>query len=156
LIGEYEGLTAILRNLGNLGNSSKPTDLGYLAQVFLLTINLSFNLKNAIALIRFIYDKIPAGDRLESLLGATAIYLCHNYQHPELEKLTELSGNIISHAAQQQCIETQADYDNWITKNRLNDPDYFLPELLKELEKIVGDNWLFDLGAFLTRNRSSE
>jgi hypothetical protein len=117
---------------------------------------LSTNLEGAIALIQFIYQKVPAGDQLESLLGATAIYLYHNYQHPELEKLTELSRNIISHAAQQQGIETQADYDNWITKNRLNDPEYFLPELLKELAAIVGDNWLFDRAAFLVRNRSSE
>jgi tetratricopeptide (TPR) repeat protein len=153
MIGDYGGLIITLRNLGT---DDEPEALGYLAQSLWLTINLSPNLENAITLIQLIYQKVPAGDRIESLLGTTAIYLCHNYQHPELEKLTELSGNIISHAAQQQGIETQADYDNWITKNRLNDPDYFLPELLKELAAIVGDNWLFDRAAFLARNRSAE
>ena len=128
-----------------MGPNNEPTTLGYLAQSLWLTINL----------IEFIYNKIPAGNRLKSLLGATAIHLCHNYQHPELEQLIELSSNIIGHAAQQQGIETPADYDNLITQNHLNDPDYFLPELLKELEAIVGDNWLFDRAAFLARNRSS-
>jgi tetratricopeptide (TPR) repeat protein len=153
MIGDYGGLIITLRNLGT---NDEPTALGYLAQSLWLTIKLLPNLKSAITLIELIYQKVPAGDRIESLLGATAIYLCHNYQHPELEKLTELSSNIIGHAAQQQGIETQADYDNWKTKNRLNDPDYFLPELLKELTAIVGDNWLFDRSAFLARNRSSE
>jgi tetratricopeptide (TPR) repeat protein len=153
MIGDYGGLIITLRNLGT---DDEPEALGYLAQSLWLTINLSPNLEKAITLIQLIYQKVPAGDRIESLLGATAIYLCHNYQHPELEKLTELSDNIISHAAQQQGIATQADYDNWKTKNRLNDPDYFLPELLKELAAIVGDNWLFDRAAFLARNRSSE
>jgi tetratricopeptide (TPR) repeat protein len=153
MIGDYGGL---IITLSNLGTDDEPEALGYLAQSLWLMINLSPNLEDAITLIQRIYQKVPAGDRIESLLGATAIYLCHNYQHPELEKLTELSGNIISHAAQQQGIETQADYDNWITQNRLNDPDYFLPELLKELAAIVGDNWLFDRNAFLARNRSAE
>jgi tetratricopeptide (TPR) repeat protein len=153
MIGDYGGL---IITLGNLGNNDEPEALGYLAQSLWLTINLSPNLKNAIALIQLIYQKVPAGDRIKSLLGATAIYLCHSYQHPELEKLTELSSKIIDNAAQQQGIKTQADHDNWKTKNRLNDPDYFLPELLKELAAIVGDNWLFDRAAFLARNRSAE
>jgi tetratricopeptide (TPR) repeat protein len=153
MIGDYGGLIITLRNLGT---NDEPTALSYLAQSLWLTIKLLPNLKSAITLIELIYQKVPAGDQIESLLGATAIYLCHNYQHPELEKLTELSDNIIGHAAQQQGIETQADYDNWKTKNRLNDPDYFLPELLKELEVIVGDNWLFDRVAFLARNRFAE
>jgi tetratricopeptide (TPR) repeat protein len=153
IIGEYG---VLIITLHNMGYNDEPTALGYLAQSLWLTIKLLPNLKSAITLIELIYQKIPARDQIESLLGATAIYLCRNYQHPELEKLTELSGNIISHAAQQQGIETQADYDNWITQNRLNDPDYFLPELLKELAVIVGDNWLFDRAAFLARNRSTE
>jgi tetratricopeptide (TPR) repeat protein len=153
IIGDYGGLIITLHNLGY---NDKPTALGYLAQSLWLTIKLLPNLKNSITLIALIYQKIPAGDRLESLLGATAIYLCRSYQHPELAKLTELSSEIIGYAAQQQGIEKPADYDNWITQNRLNDPDYFLPELLKQLEAIIGDNWLFDKAAFLAGNRSTE
>jgi hypothetical protein len=152
-IGNYGDLITVL---SNLGSNDEQESIGYLAQSLWLMIKLLPNLKSVITLITYIYGKISAGDRLESLLCATAIYLCHNYQHPELEKLTELSSNIIGHAAQQQGIENQADYDNWITKNRLNNPEYFLPELLKELAAIVGDNWLFDRAAFLAGNRSSE
>jgi tetratricopeptide (TPR) repeat protein len=156
LLGSISNYGDLITVLSNLGTNDEPESIGYLAQSLWLMIKLLPNLKDVITLITYIYSKISKGDRIELLLGATAIYLCHSYQHPELEKLTEVSSNIIGHAAQQQGIETQADYYNWITQNRLNDPDYFLPELLKELAVIVGDNWLFDRDAFLARNRSAE
>jgi hypothetical protein len=89
------------------------------------------------------------------LLGATAIYLCHNYKHPELDQLTEFSYKIILHAAEQQGITTQTDYNDWIIQNRLNDPDYFLPLLINKLESIIGDDWLFDKDVFLKGDRSA-
>jgi hypothetical protein len=55
----------------------------------------------------------------------------------------------MSHAAQQQGIKTKTELDNWISQNRLDDPDYFLPELLQKLESIVGDDWLFDRAAII-------
>jgi hypothetical protein len=51
-------------------------------------------------------------------------------------------------AASQQGIETQADYDNWKSTNRLDDPGYFVPELLRRLESIIGNGWLFDKSVF--------
>jgi tetratricopeptide (TPR) repeat protein len=156
LLGSTGSYGDLITVLSNLGINDEPAALGYLAQSLWLTIKLLPNLEDTITIITFIYGKIPTADRLESLLGATAIYLCRSYQHPELEKLTELSSKIIGHAAQQQGIETQTDRDNWIAQNRLNDPDYFLPELLKQLELIIGDNWLFDKAAFLAGNRSTE
>jgi tetratricopeptide (TPR) repeat protein len=147
-IGDYGGLVITLYNLGT---NNEPNALGYLAQALWLTLHCSTNLENAVSLIVAIYNKVPSGDSLESLLGAAALYLCHTRSHPELEQLIELSDEMIIGAANQQGIETQADYDNWKTTNRLDDPDYFLPELLKRLEAIVGDGWLFDKSVFEQR-----
>jgi tetratricopeptide (TPR) repeat protein len=148
-IGSHSGLITVL---GNLGINDEPDAIGYLAQSLWLTLHCSTNLEDAINLIVAIYNKVPSGDKLESLLGATACYLCQTRSHPELEQLIERSGKIIIHAASQQGIETQADYDNWKSTNRLDDPDYFLPELLRRLEAIIGDGWLFDQSAFLKEN----
>jgi tetratricopeptide (TPR) repeat protein len=135
----------LINVLWQLGNNDEPDAIGYLAQSLWLTLHCSTNLKSAINLIAYIYNKVLSG----------ACYLCQTRSHPELEQLVELSGKIISQAASQQGIETQADYDNWKSTNRLDDPDYFLPELLTRLEAIVGDGWLFDLEAFLKENRSA-
>jgi tetratricopeptide (TPR) repeat protein len=148
-IGNYSGLIITLRNLGT---NNEPDALGYLAQSLWLTLKLPTNLENTITLIESIYHKIPTGDPLESLLGATAIHLCHHYKHPELD---QLSVGIINHAAEQQSVTTPADFDNWFTQNRLNDPEYFLPLLMNKLESIVGDSWLFDKDVFLKGNRSA-
>uniref|UniRef100_UPI00286E074F tetratricopeptide repeat protein n=1 Tax=Chamaesiphon sp. VAR_69_metabat_338 TaxID=2964704 RepID=UPI00286E074F len=150
-IGDYGGLVITLRNLGA---NDEPDALGYLAQSLWLTVHCSTNLEDAIALIVAIYNKVPSGDSLESLLGATACYLCHTRSHPQLEQLIELSNEIIDAASQQE-IETPADRDNWKSTNRLDDPNYFLPQLLGRLEAIVGDAWLFDRSAFVTKNRSA-
>ncbi len=149
-IGNYGLSITVLRNLGF---NDKPGALGYLAQALWLTLHRSTNLKSAITLIVAIYQKVPSGEEIEAFLGATACYLCHTRSHPELEHLVELSNEIIRNAAKQQGIETPADYDNWKSTNRLDDPDYFLPELLGRLEAIVGDGWLFDRSAFLKENR---
>jgi tetratricopeptide (TPR) repeat protein len=144
-IGDYGGLVI---TLWNLGTNDKPDALGYLAQSLWLTLHCSTNLEDAIDLIEAIYHKVPSGDSLESLLGATACHLCQTRSHPELEQLIELSDKMIIGAASQQGIATQADYDNWKSTNRLDDPDYFVPELLTRLESIVGDGWLFDKSVF--------
>jgi tetratricopeptide (TPR) repeat protein len=69
-------------------------------------------------------------------------------------QLSQDSIEIKREIGDRQGIETQSDYDNWKRTNRLDDPDYFLPELLTRLESIVGDGWLFDKSAFLKENRS--
>jgi tetratricopeptide (TPR) repeat protein len=150
-IGDYGGLVITLRNLGT---NDEPDAIGYLAQSLWLTLQCSTNLKSAISLIVAIYNKVPSGDSIESLLGATACHLCQTRSHPELEQLVKRSDKMIISAASHQGIETQADYDNWKSTNRLDEPDYFVPELLTRLESIVGDGWLFDKSVFLERNKS--
>ncbi len=144
-IGDYGGLVI---TLWNLGANDKPDAIIYLAQSLWLTLKCSTNLEDAIDLIAAIYNKVPSGDIIESLLGATACHLCQTRSHPELEQLIELSGKMIIGAARQQGLETPADFDNWKSTNRLDDPDYFVPELLGRLEAIVGDGWLFDKSGF--------
>ncbi|MEH1852981.1 MAG: hypothetical protein V7L11_15235 [Nostoc sp.] len=93
-----------------------------------------------------LYNKVPQGDELEALLGATAIFFCsrRGEGHPQLEELQEDSFKIILGAASAQGIETQEAFDTWFVQQRLNDPDYFLPRLNQRLEEIVGDGWLFE------------
>jgi hypothetical protein len=146
-IGDYGGL---IITLWNLGADNEPDALGFLAQSLWLTVYCATNLKSAINLISAINQKIPAGDRLEALLDATALHFCQTRSHPELTQLTESSHEIINNAANRQGITTPEDIAQWFTTNRLNDPEYFLPALLQELAEIIGDGWLFDAAAFLT------
>jgi tetratricopeptide (TPR) repeat protein len=142
-ISAYSDLVTVLSNLGLTDESN---GLVYLAQAIWLTLRIQAPLSQTIQLINSLYNKVPQGDELEAVLGATAIFFCNSRGegHPQLEKLQEDSFKIISGAANAQGIETEEALANWFVQQRLNDPEYFLPRLNQHIEEIVGDGWLFD------------
>ncbi|NEU78768.1 tetratricopeptide repeat protein [Nostoc sp. UIC 10630] len=132
--------------LSNLGVTAESNGLVYLAQAIWLTLRIQAPLVDTIQLINALCNRVPQGDELEALLGATSILFC-NYRgegHPQLEELQKLSSKIISGAANAQGIETQEAFEAWYVQQRLNDHEYFLPRLNQRLEEIVGNGWLFD------------
>ncbi|MEH1819789.1 MAG: tetratricopeptide repeat protein, partial [Nostoc sp.] len=137
----YSDLVTVL---GNLGLTDESNGLVYLAQAIWLTLRIQAPLGQTIRLIRVLYNRVPQGDELEAVLGATAMFFCsrRGEGHPQLEELQEDSFKIISGAASAQGIETQEAFDTWFTQQI--DPDYFLPRLNQRLEEIVGDGWLFE------------
>jgi tetratricopeptide (TPR) repeat protein len=142
-ISAYSNLVTALSNLGVMDESN---GLVYLAQAIWLTLRIQAPLGQTIRLIRALYNRVPQGDELEAVLGATAMFLCNSRGegHPQLEELQEHSVEIISEAASAQGIETEEASQAWYVQQQLNDPDYFLPRLNQRLEEIVGDGWLFD------------
>ncbi|MBD2243513.1 hypothetical protein [Nostoc sp. FACHB-888] len=142
-ISAYSDLVTVL---SNLGVADERNGLVYLAQAIWLTLRIQAPLSQTIRLISALYNRVPQGDELEALLGATAMFFC-NYRgegHPQLEELQEHSFKMIAGAANAQGIETEEAFGNWFTQQRLNDSEYFLPRLNQRLEDIVGDRWLFD------------
>ncbi|MEH1826011.1 MAG: CHAT domain-containing protein [Nostoc sp.] len=137
----YSDLVTVLSNLGLTDESN---GLVYLAQAIWLTLRIQAPLGQTIQLIRVLYNKVPRGDELEAVLGATAMFFCsrRGEGHPQLEELQEDSFKIILGAASAQGIETQEAFDTWFPQQI--DPEYFLPRLNQRLEEIVGDGWLFD------------
>ncbi|MBO3458151.1 tetratricopeptide repeat protein [Aetokthonos hydrillicola] len=132
--------------LGNLGLADESKNLVYFAQAIWLTLRIQAPPASTINLIRYLYNHVPKGEELEALLGATAMFFC-NYRgegHPQLEELRDVSRKMIAGAAGRQGIQTQEAFETWWTQQRLNDPEYFLPQLNQRLEEIVGDGWVFD------------
>ncbi|MBW4684427.1 MAG: tetratricopeptide repeat protein [Komarekiella atlantica HA4396-MV6] len=142
-ISAYSDLVTVLSNLDVTDESN---GLVYLAQAIWLTLRIQAPLSQTIQLINSLYNRVPQGDELEAVLGATAMFFCsrRGEGHPQLEELQELSVKIISGAANAQGIETLEAFQAWYVQQRLNDHEYFLPRLKQRLEEIVGDGWLFD------------
>jgi tetratricopeptide (TPR) repeat protein len=139
-IGDYSNLITVLRNLGVTVEAQALTCF---AQSLWLTLRLTTNLQSTIELIEAINNLVPTGDPLEALLGAVALYFCQDSPHPDLVQLQERSLRILDFAAEQGKM-TQAQFDEWIVQNRLDDPNYYLPALDARLVEIIGDDWLFD------------
>ncbi|MEH1871539.1 tetratricopeptide repeat protein [Nostoc sp.] len=136
----------LVRVLGYLGVTDESNGLVYLAQAIWLTRRIQAPLVDTIELIGVLYNKVPQGDELKAVLGATAMFFCNRRGegHPRLEELQEYSFEMISGAAGGQGIKTEEAFQAWYIQQRLNDLDYFLPRLNQRLEEIVGDGWLFD------------
>ncbi|MEH2123400.1 tetratricopeptide repeat protein [Nostoc sp.] len=133
--------------LSDLGLTDQSNGLVYLAQAIWLTLRIQAPLADTIQLIRVLYNRVPQGDELKAVLGATAIFFCHrpaDEGNPQLQEFQKRSFKMIAGTAGVQGIETQEAFDAWFTQQRLNDPEYFLRRLNQRLEEIVGDGWLFD------------
>uniref|UniRef100_UPI00145C54A7 tetratricopeptide repeat protein n=1 Tax=Brasilonema sp. UFV-L1 TaxID=2234130 RepID=UPI00145C54A7 len=136
----------LVRVLNNLGVADESNGLVYLAQAIWLTLRIQAPLADTIHIIRALYDAVPQGDELQALLGRTALFFCNcrGEGHLQLEEFQDLSVRMISSVAGAQGVETQEAFDTWLIQQRLNDPEYFLPQLTQRLEEMVGDGWLFD------------
>ncbi|QHG15571.1 tetratricopeptide repeat protein [Nostoc sp. ATCC 53789] len=150
ILAQISAYGNLVKALSNLGVTDESNGLVYLAQAIWLTLRIQAPLGQTIRLISALYNRVPQGDELEAVLGATAMFFCklRGEGHPQLEELQEHSVKIISGAASAQGIETEEAFGNWFTQQRRNDPEYFLPRLNQRLEEIVGDGWLFDRSQF--------
>jgi hypothetical protein len=95
-IGDYDNL---ITTLGNLESNDEPIAIAYLAQALWLTIQIPKDLEGAIYLINDLIELVSTDRSLTALLGAAALYLCQTLSHPDIVDLNELSGQIISRAA---------------------------------------------------------
>jgi tetratricopeptide (TPR) repeat protein len=140
---DYLGLFITLINLGFRDESRQQL---YWAQAIWLTLKIETPLENTIKLFLVTSQVIPQTSELQVLLSANAVYLCvqRGEGHPQLEELQYCSFRLLAGAAAAQGIETQEAFDTWIVQQRLNDPEYFIPQLKQRLEAIVGDEWLFE------------
>ncbi|MDF5731961.1 MAG: tetratricopeptide repeat protein [Rhizonema sp. PD38] len=148
-LAQVRAYSDLVTVLGNLGVADESNGLVYLAQAIWLTLRIqtSLSLAAIIQLICVLCNRVPQGDELEALLGATVMCFCQlkGEGHPQFEELRELGEKIILGAASAQGIETLEALKVWYVQQRLNDAEYFLPQLYQRLEEIVGDGWLFDL-----------
>ena len=144
-IRAYIDLRQVLKNLG-IADESKG--IIYLAQAVWLCLRVQIPLTDAVNTLTAMYNRVPKGDEMEALLGATAVYLCQQKSSLGLDprllgEVGDLASKILSGAARAQGIETQEDFGTWYVQQRLNEPDYFIPRLAEKLWEIVGDEWLF-------------
>jgi tetratricopeptide (TPR) repeat protein len=145
-LGQVQAYRDLFTVLNNLGRTAVNNPLGYYAQALWLSLRIQVPLEREIQVIDALFQGVPQGDSLESLLAARAMFLCsqRGQRHPQLEQLQVLSGKLLSTAAGAQGITTQETFDTWFTEQQLNDPATFLSRLNDQLESLIADGWVFD------------
>ncbi len=146
ILSEVQNYVYLCQTLKKLGIADKNRGIIYLAQAVWLCLRVQIPLTDTVDILAYMYNLVPKGNEMEALLGATAKYLCEvrGNEYPQLEELQQRCLKILAGAANAQGIETQETLATWIVQRQLNNPDYFIPQLMKQLEEIVADQWLFE------------
>ena len=139
----YLDLISALKNLSGYVRERRDA---YAAQAAWLALYIEASAESAFGALTLLFRLIPPADPLEPLLTTSALYLVRTRgaNHPKRTELDEAANRMLSIAAQNAGINSQEAFDAWGTRNRLDDPSYFLPETITRLETLIGDTWLFD------------
>ena len=144
-LGSVRAYVDLLAVLGNLGASAQQKREIYAAQAAWLVLRVQAGVDKSLQVLSQLFNLVPQGDPLETLLGAAATILIatRGENHPQREKLREEAGKLLSIAAGNAGIQTEA-FQQWVAENRLNDSAHVFPRLLELLEQLIADRWLFD------------
>ena len=145
-IRAYLNLIPVLGNLSTQAEKNRPS---YAAQASWIALNTKAPVEDTVGVFQLIFNLLPTGDPLRTLLGAAArlIAIRRGNTHPDREKLVQKATAMLDTAA----CETGA--TNSPTPAQLEDPDYVLPPTRALLEAIIGDTWLFDPNPIRARSR---
>jgi tetratricopeptide (TPR) repeat protein len=141
-------LITVLSKLAYIPSEDAP---GFLAQAAWLTIRVESPAEETLNVIAALLEKLGTEHETAPLLGAAAFFIAHTRgrRHPDQEKLINSGMNMLRTCAAAREIEQEAQFEQWITSNGLNDPERFMPALSLSLETMVGEEeWLFDWKQF--------
>lgn len=104
----------------------------------------------SVHLLSHIVDDTPDDSDGAAVAAATACFLAdvRAEEGPEKERLSFFSQQLLGRVARRHSeIETQAQFEHWIEKLELNDPDKFLVRLRNVVDVLVQDQWWIDRDA---------
>lgn len=143
---EEKRLTDLVMVLANLAKVDENKTQAYLAQAIWMTLALEMPFQGLITLFVALFRLLPPNHSLVALIGTTIIYSCSEYEEDstELEQYRELGMNILQVAYAAEGTEETESFRSWFSDRQLDDAEFFLPELMEQLENLVADTWLFD------------
>lgn len=143
---EEKRLTDLVMVLANLAKVDENKTQAYLAQAIWMTLALGMPFQGLITLFVALFRLLPPNHSLVALIGTTIIYSCSEYEEDstELEQYRELGMNILQVAYAAEGTEETESFRSWFSDRQLDDAEFFLPELMEQLENLVADTWLFD------------
>lgn len=120
--------------------------LAALGQGVWLSVTFPVELDRTLTMLQHIVDETPDESDGAAVAAATAVYVvdlrADEKAHQDLGFFAmQMLGDV---ARRHSSIENQADFDAWIERLELNDPERFLVRLRNVVDILVQDNWWFD------------
>lgn len=120
--------------------------LSALGQGVWLAVTYPIDPELSIALLQHIVDETPDDSDGAAVAAITAVYLVDLRATPERrDNLAFFANRLLGTVARRHSnVQTQAQFDYWLQKLELNQPEHFLPRLRNVVDVLVQDDWWFD------------
>jgi hypothetical protein len=127
--------------------SDQPDSLIALGHGIWIGVTFPIDPEISVYLLSHVVDDTPNDSDGAAVAAATACFLAdvRAEEGPEKERLSFFAHQLLGKVARRHSeVETQAQFDLWVEKLELNDPDKFLVRLRNVVDVLVQDQWWFD------------
>ncbi|MCP5312873.1 MAG: hypothetical protein H6955_04920 [Chromatiaceae bacterium] len=130
--------------------SDQPDSLIALGHGIWLGVTFPIDPEISVNLLSHVVDDTPDDSDGAAVAAATACFIAdvRAEEGPDRDRLLFFAQQLLGRVARRHSeIETQAQFDLWIERLELNDPDKFLVRLRNVVDVLVQDQWWFDRDA---------
>ncbi len=146
LVSEQEwGAAADACNV--LYESDQPDSLVALGHGIWLGVTFPIDPEISVNLLSHVIDDTPDDSDGAAVAAATACFIAdvRAPEGPEKERLGFFAEQLLGRVARRHSeVENQDQFDRWVERLELNDPDKFLVRLRNVVDVLVQDRWWFD------------
>lgn len=126
--------------------AEQPQSLCALGQGIWLAVTYPIDPELSVELLSHVVEETPDASEGAVVAAATALFLADlRAEGQQRENLLFFAGQMLGAVARRQGrTETQTEFDRWMNRMGLRDPERFLARLRELVEALVQDDWWFD------------
>jgi hypothetical protein len=129
-----------------LFRAEQPRSLAALGHGVWLAVTFPVDLVLTLTMLQYVIDETPDDSDGAAVAAATAAYVCDLRQHLAEDSTLELQTMemLTSVARRHSGIDGKNDFEQWMEKLELNNPEKFLVRLRNIIDVLVQDDWWID------------
>jgi len=129
-----------------LYQSEQDDSIVALGQGLWLAVTFPIQADTTVATVQNLIDETPANADGAAVAAATAHYIAGlRTEGAKQESLTFLTRHILGQVAERHSqVQSQDEFEIWISRLQLDQPEEFLPRLATVIDVMVEDKWWFD------------
>ncbi len=129
--------------------SDQADSLAALGQGIWLAVTFPVDPELTVALLRHVVEETPSDSDGAAVAAAVAHYIVDmRAEGKQRDDLLFFTNNLLAEVARRHSdVESQEQFNLWIEKLELNDPEKFLPRLRNVVDVLVQENWWIDRDA---------
>jgi hypothetical protein len=129
-----------------LFEAGQEGSLSALGQGIWLTVTFPMDPELSATLLHRVVDETPDDSDGAAVAATTAMFLIDlRAEGQQKENLSFFAGQILGNVARRHSqVENQQQFDQWMERLELKEPDKFLPRLRNVVDVLVQDDWWFD------------